>query len=398
MKKQTHNIQNEYSRSAANRVANTYTKKSTSFSDRRQAFQEQKGILNGIHGGLGQAKRSLPIQFLRKKRDTKIVDGWKAYEIMTTNATPFYQNAFGSESQHNLEKETKLLALGNYIGRFKARNIDPSSDSYNVEGYVETGQFIEVTEETGAYSKKSDEDYSTIYDTHLLTAVQLLNKGKKVKFDSTQGKRGFNAKYWKLGEDNDGDDILILKAGTPALAVDELFAEWEKWSLDCIDFIQVARWFALRHTIGFDAFNKKIGNLSFKLSYHETTGLASKGYYEREGKNEPFAYKPEGEEAIATNIVLNNIAAENRFLRVVPTGARVMWTDSSSMAEGEDFENENTLKLGHDSYSAHPFGVLSLDELRNHVSSDEDENEVTITEAEYYRRYVFISEIEIYEK
>ncbi|RYZ15715.1 MAG: hypothetical protein EOO70_06170 [Myxococcaceae bacterium] len=241
-------------------------------------------------------------------------------------------------------------------------------------------------------------DYDKAYEKGLRKAAERLTD--TVAFGGTDTPRGYNKTYWKTGKDRDGDEILILHFGTPAAAVLDILNSPKKWTLDCIEFIQVLRWCAQYHALGQEAFNKLGGINSFKLSYHETTGLRGRQLYLRSRKRDAFdCVDAMTNRKTPSGVILSTTAQEDEFLKSVPIGSRVMWSDSHPDAADTDFENENTLKIGPDEYVAHPFGILSAQELREEMATPEDEDEDDVDEAKrdaYIRRNLFIKEIEWY--
>lgn len=238
-------------------------------------------------------------------------------------------------------------------------------------------------------------EYHTRYDQALKDGVEIL---KDVRFGGTDDERRYDKQFWKLGRDRDGDEILVMKAGKkPSDAVGALFDKPTEWSLDCIEYVQALRWYAQLRAKGAERFDREIKSTVFKLSYHETTGLRSRQLYQRDRKRDQFDYV-DGltNRRIATDVSLTTAAQEDVFLAKIPVGSRVMWSDAHPDARDTDFENENTIKVGDDSYAAHPFGVLPAAELRQEMGpTPYDEPKASRRQA-YIRRWIFIKEIEWY--
>jgi hypothetical protein len=348
----------------------------------------QTSVQNSPIGG----ESEVTVQLVRKK-PTGRINGFAAWRAESSKETKLFDSAFSDKPIIEIPKDTKLLVIGNMFSRMKVKVIDLSSAHYNEEAYAQTDDIIDETE--AKHQEKTESKYGDKYDKYLVTAVNILNDAK-LEFDHSDMRgRIFDSQYWKEVK-RKKESILVLKSGTPAKAIDELFANVRKWALDCIDFIQVARWYALRHTIGEEEFNKKFGSMQFKLANHETTGLEENVLFLESGeRGDPFTDEQENEPD--PSIVLNTIEDENKYLSTLPVGTRVMWTNNHPKAEGTDFENENTIKVGPDRYAAHPFGVLTVDKLRKELADDQDEGE-EIDPMDYYQKYIFISEIEIYKK
>jgi len=148
-------------------------------------------------------------------------------------------------------------------------------------------------------------------------------------------------------------------------------------------------------TEGPEEFNRKAGQI-FKLSYHKSSGLRGRMMYTRNSRKEPFT-RVEGltNRKERTSIHLSTPEEEDRFLATeVPIGSRVMWSDGNPQSRGEDFENENTIKIGPNRYAAHPFGTHSSDEIRETMAAPDQETPAKVRA--YIRRWIFIKEIEWY--
>ena len=237
---------------------------------------------------------------------------------------------------------------------------------------------------------KEEASYHRAYDRALVVGSIILNG---MQFGGSGETRKYNNKRWKKGKDNEGDEILILESGKPSEAINDIFENPKEWSLDCIEYLQVLRWYAQLKAKGAERFDKDINMQSFKLSYHSSTGLNSRVFYSRESKNSVFTAKEEKTNIEKkTEIVLNTEEKEDEFLTTLPIGSRVMWSDTSSDAEGEDFENENAIKIAKETYAAHPYGVLSPDELRDEMADGSNAQE----KAEYISEYIYIQEMEVY--
>jgi hypothetical protein len=76
-----------------------------------------------------------------------------------------------------------------------------------------------------------------------------------------------------------------------------------------------------------------------------------------------------------------------------PVGSRVMFRNDDR-ATGTAYRNENTVKIGRRKYVAHPFGVLSEDEVTLELyRSIPGEGSATLAEA---RAHVWIKEVDYY--
>ena len=237
-----------------------------------------------------------------------------------------------------------------------------------------------------------DTEFDKEYEENLLKAAKSL---KAVEFCSSDAIRKYDSSVWTRGKDKDGDEILILKPGQiPSEAVTSLFDSVENLSLDCIEYVQVARWYAQLQSLGKDEFNRRAGP-NFKLSYHKTSGLRSRMTYLRNSRKEPFR-SVDGltNRSVSTNITLRTPEEEDRFLADLPIGSRVMWSDGNPESRDSDFENENAIKVSADRYAAHPFGIKTAAQVRKEMASPEKDTPSKVNS--YIRRWVYIKEIEWY--
>ncbi len=279
-------------------------------------------------------------------------------------------------------------------GRAKKKRKEPSTFRYKD---LKTGEIYPAPSQEDNTSvdwlSGRDKQFDVTYEKSLLSAAKLLEK--KAEFAASSSTRKFDATVWKPGTDKDGDETLVLKAGqTPSVAVDGLVNSKSKLSLDCIEFIQVARWYAQLQSVGSEEFNRRAGN-NFKLSYHETSGLRSRTTYLRNSRKEPFkSVDALTNCSVVTNVTLRTPEDEDRFLADLPIGSRVMWSDANPESRDTDFENENTIKVSADRYAAHPFGIKTAAQIRKEMASPEEETQSKINA--YIRRWVYIKEIEWY--
>ena len=235
--------------------------------------------------------------------------------------------------------------------------------------------------------------------------------GKRTQYDPKS--RTARASLDKLFKgDEDVDFEYELKPGVlPSTAIRRIRTRSSQWALDCIDYVVAARLYAECVANGDDEFDKKYTNLGTKIApepmrmaQHDTPGLGSTDLWRRDALGAEFDSNVLGR----TGVAPQTPAEEDRFLRKVPIGARVMW--SSEDPEGDpDMENENAIKVGPDQYAAHPFGVLSADELRRHLlngdESDDSDEELDYEEAfdreqqieRDVNRFIYLCEVETYD-
>lgn len=211
----------------------------------------------------------------------------------------------------------------------------------------------------------------------------------------------FNRELWRRVQDGDAEPDeggqpykLVLRRGTPAAAMANLFSNLADWSFDCGEAIQLLRWNAQREALGDGAFNRKIALLGagFELKEHDSTGLTSSHVYLRvdgEGdydKNVGFRLEALDEEVAASTATL---------LASAPIGSRVMWRNFHNEVDDDDpFKNENAIKLGDDSYFAHPMGFRDERRLVRELAQTADSSLDDEAADRYAERHIRIVDIE----
>jgi hypothetical protein len=191
------------------------------------------------------------------------------------------------------------------------------------------------------------------YEGRLREAVALLEKEKigfarAENWDPEKGDDWFDHSFWKKKDDPEFQYKLVLLDGkSPAAAIDALFGHQERWHVDCSQFVQVAHLFALRHALGaeeFDHRQKAAG--AVELKQQGSTGVRRALLFRRTSPNKPMRRSADEQE---------EPKSVEQLLDEAPAGSRVMWTNLDPDANGTPFKNENTLKLGIDSFAAHGF-------------------------------------------
>ena len=216
-----------------------------------------------------------------------------------------------------------------------------------------------------------------------------------------EGQKG--AAWKKIVNDNDEVELqYTLKPGVkPSFAIREIPKNPRKWAMDCIDYVVAARLYAELRGSGDEAFDAKYSNLGTELSpepmrmaQHATPGLSSSDFWVRDAQGAEFASRTKTD--TPTGIKPKDAGEEDEFLKSVPIGARVMWTTTHPEA-AEDMENENTIKVGVDSYAAHPLGRLSGAEVREELIAGPDED-VKSKHAAHIATHIYLSEVEWYDR
>lgn len=231
------------------------------------------------------------------------------------------------------------------------------------------------------------------------------------KKDPKTGSRGYDEDFWSKP---DGECKLIVRLDRkPADAIEALFDpdRKKKWLLDCGQFVQLAHFYALLHTEGKEALNARMGR-GFELKGLSSQGLRTRALWVRDDRN---AKMREAEIAASGSgavfdkdraPVLKKDGREKdvkEVLAAAPFGSRVVFTNGFPIGIGAHtgaFRNENTMKVGKDAFAAHPLtrGGLSSSNI---FTAEEIGDEMAKAAAEYAeaaRPYVFISEIEYYER
>jgi hypothetical protein len=167
---------------------------------------------------------------------------------------------------------------------------------------------------------------------------------------------------WKPHCDFEQNEVKLVQiAGTPAEAVEEIFQNLENWHLDCAQYLQVARWYALLRTLGPACFNARIKQLNpvkltgepalLELKPHGSSGIVGQKLYKRASPHDANFYL---EDKIAGQTT-STAETEFSLLEKAPIGSRVAWINLAA-PRGSSFRHENTYKLGDDFYMSHPFG------------------------------------------
>jgi len=267
-------------------------------------------------------------------------------------------------------------------------------------------------------------EYHGLYETTIFEATKGLEVGFAHSAREKVKGRKYNSQYWRYSKSK---ETFTLKSGVkPSVAIKSIYEQRGEWDLDCAEHTSVSRLFTLLTVIGANEFDKAFIDKTLYIDSLSATGLETSLYLERENKDEPFVFKTAGDKEIAKSSIFPKCPEdEDKLLAKVPIGSRVMWTNDDPNSADSDFENENALKVGPNLYSAHPFGILSAQELRKQMSDpdprpfikpeDFDERQQqAIADKEdpdqmffltdrdgydravidYYTKYIFLSEIE----
>ena len=74
--------------------------------------------------------------------------------------------------------------------------------------------------------------------------------------------------------------LLISPVFGQSNPIDEMFDNLHLWTFDCAEYLQVAQWYAQRHTMGAESFDAKMTGLGgLTLRPHGSTGIMTKESY-----------------------------------------------------------------------------------------------------------------------
>lgn len=197
------------------------------------------------------------------------------------------------------------------------------------------------------------------YEDYLREAVALLSS---VDYGRASGwavgedaEDKYDLEFWEeipdeevMKSEGKGLGMLRLKPGVrPSQAIDELFAKLDHWAFDCAEFVQVAHLYAMRHTMGDQAFERILaedaGKAQVLLRSHGSTGLKSRVLYQRDKPGDKMREFYSGTD-VETSV--------DQLLADAPIGSRIVWRNLAANP-ADDIYNENTIKLGPDEFAAH---------------------------------------------
>jgi hypothetical protein len=214
-------------------------------------------------------------------------------------------------------------------------------------------------------------------------------KLKDVSFGRCDTRGSFDDDFWEqvISEDL-SESHLALKSGKRASdAIDAMFANPKKWSLDCAQFVQFTEHYALRHALGADEFNRRVGP-GLVIKVHNMGLLATSTYVNRDAPDLPWREFP-GNKPVSK--------AADQLLDEAPIGARVMWTNVAAPSSSA-FHNENTVKVGPDRFAAQGFAgqkFFSQAELKQKLADVAAPTKPA--SADYVSKNIFLKQIETFD-
>lgn len=278
-------------------------------------------------------------------------------------------------------------------------------------------------------------DVKEAYDYYLVRASEELNTavpgGRAIGNQVTDNPLAkYDKEFWvaanhKDGKGNEVDPGLRLLPGkNPSDAIRSLYASMSKayilnfikagWKVDCAEWVQVHHLHAMRMVLGDYRLDEKFSGKPFWYMDHRSTGLSTKMNYTREnatGKMHPALLKDGAPVFDRDGMVINDdrLPSEDveALLARAPLGSRVCFMnlvlkdDSmpgySASTIDQAWQNENTMKLGPDRFSAHGSAWGTLFTRREiMLESLKYGQNPELSEEENLRQMVFIGDIEIY--
>lgn len=249
------------------------------------------------------------------------------------------------------------------------------------------------------------------YGHYLMEAFQILNEAREIHGDDFFGriaeggcegmtpivkKRYYDLNFWHHEVDcNEVEVELVANAPVlPSHAIDELFNRLKEkiWRFDCAEYLQVADWYAMRHSMGEKKFNETMP-MPMILRPHGSSGIKSKRLYRRNSPTDQFYVEDfNTKQSKPTRYTVHELLAK------APVGSRVTWTNMDAKDDSA-FKNENSRKVNDDLYATHPYGIVTEKQVKELLARDAIENqEQIVTDIdEYILKNVYLSQIEIFE-
>ena len=86
-------------------------------------------------------------------------------------------------------------------------------------------------------------------------------------------------------------------------------------------------------------------------------------------------------------------------MREAPIGTQIVWTNKDAQAKCKkdphlsfcNYENENATKLGLDEYSAHPFGIVNENTIKEEMAAALFGGNKALIPADYIEKNIYIS-------
>jgi Domain of unknown function (DUF4157)/Protein-glutamine gamma-glutamyltransferase len=162
---------------------------------------------------------------------------------------------------------------------------------------------------------------------------------------------------------------MSLAKGRPSEAIAAIAKHPENWTFDCAMHCQIILLHAALLTIGSAEFDKRFENgglFTFNFSFFDSSGLKTTKNIISSSNGLLDITDPENQKVIGGQEMWRKLVNE------APIGAIITMHTNDGMISPA-WRNENILKVGHDQYSAHPFGVLAFDEILALLNAEADQ-------------------------
>ena len=190
---------------------------------------------------------------------------------------------------------------------------------------------------------------------------------------------------WKINEDNQfwtlsGKTYSMRDGVSPSEALMDFVENPQNYTIDCAQFVQLQRLYAMHNSMGdeeFDAYiEKQRGN--FEINQHKSTGVNSYKTYSR-GRDGNML--PKGGRMLRS-------LRENAFYNKLPIGSR-LWIGSKGY-EPSEYNGENIIKVGTNRYNAQGIGEnMTLRQIKRALKKAQ-------TPVEGKKQSISVEEVEIY--
>ena len=190
---------------------------------------------------------------------------------------------------------------------------------------------------------------------------------------------------WKINEDNQfwtlsGKTYSMRDGVSPSEALMDFVENPQNYTIDCAQFVQLQRLYAMHNSMGdeeFDAYiEKQRGN--FEINQHKSTGINSYKTYSR-GRDGNML--PKGGRMLRS-------LRENAFYNKLPIGSR-LWIGSKGY-EPSEYNGENIIKVGKNRYNAQGIGEnMTLRQIKRALKKAQ-------TPVEGKKQSISVEEVEIY--
>jgi Domain of unknown function (DUF4157) len=227
------------------------------------------------------------------------------------------------------------------------------------------------------------------FDGALREGAELLGKARfGLSAGSSAGidpNDGYDARDWEEGSTR---GVLVSKV-EPWMAINSIVKNIEKpvpkagggstfWSFDCFDFVTVLRVYAYWRTLSRTEFNTKFGRLELGFFSKSPMQWEQTIVATRPGER-PF--KSGGTEVVPGTMTFREVKISvgqswRQLIDSAPVGTQITWANQDAKIKCTKDPNlsfcpymyENTTKLGHDRYAAHPMGVVNEQKIKEEMA------------------------------